>query len=168
MSIPIRGEMTLPDQKPTALSSQSSGLEGVMGHLLHLNASPSTIANTTRRDDAPANGKDKIGSLPQKIDEHDTRLVESLLLPYALCLAAAKDNVQSMMDLVLRSKALTENSSGHHHGDRPGRNLIDDLDPAFGKNALHVAADCGSKACLEALLQIGAFIHKRDRAGHTA
>jgi lysophospholipase len=168
MSIPIRGEMTLPDHKPTALSSQSSGLEGVMGHLLHLNASPSTIVNTTRRDDAPANGRDNIGSLPQKIDEHDARLAESLLLPYALCLAAAKDNVASMLDLVRRSKAVTETNSGHHHSERPWRNLIDDLDPAFGKNALHVAADCGSKSALEALLQIGAFVHTRDRAGHTA
>lgn len=168
MSIPIRGEMTLPDHKPTALSGQSSGLEGVMGHLLQLNASPSTVANATRRDDAPASSREHLGGLPREIDEHDSRLAEALLLPYALCLAAANDDLPCMVDLVRRSKALVANSSGHHRGDQSGRNLIDDIDPAFGKNALHVAAECGSKVTLEALLQIGAFVHTRDRAGHTA
>jgi hypothetical protein len=168
MSIPIRGEMTLPDHKPTALSGKSSGLEGVMGHLLHMNASPSTAINTSRRDDVPTPPGETLGSLPRKIDEHDTRLAESMLLPYAMCLAAAKDDLSCMMDLALRSKALAETSAKHHRSDQSGRNLIDDLDPAFGKNALHVAAECGSKVTLEALLQIGAFVHTRDRAGHTA
>lgn len=168
MSIPIRGEMTLPDHKPTALSGQSSGLEGIMGHLLQLNASPSMVANASRRDDAPTPSREHLGGLPRKIDEHDSRLAEAVLLPYALCLAAAKDDLPCMVDLVRRSKAFTENNSGHHRNDQSGKNLIDDLDPAFGKNALHVAAECGSKATLEALLQIGAFVHTRDRAGHTA
>ncbi|KAJ9095613.1 hypothetical protein QFC21_005484 [Naganishia friedmannii] len=168
MSIPIRGEMTLPDDSPTAVSGQSSGLEGIMGHLLHLNSSPDTIVNTSRRDDAPQTSSQVTGSLPRKLDEHDSRLAESLLLPYTLCLAAAKDNLSTMMDLIKRAKTLSENSSGHNRSEKVGRNLIDDLDSAFGKNALHVAADCGSKFCLEALLQIGAFVHTRDRAGHTA
>lgn len=168
MSIPIRGEMTLPDDTPTAVSGQSSGLEGIMGHLLHLNSSPDTIVNTSRRDDVPQTSSHAPSSLPRKIDEHDSRLAESLLLPYTLCLAAAKDDLSTMMDLIKRAKAFSENSSGHNRSEKVGRNLIDDLDPAFGKNALHVAADCGSKVCLEALLQIGAFVHTRDRAGHTA
>ncbi|KAJ9115082.1 hypothetical protein QFC22_005410 [Naganishia vaughanmartiniae] len=168
MSIPIRGEMTLPNDSPTAVSGQSSGLEGIMGHLLHLNASPDAIVNTSRRDDAPQTTSRVTGALPRKIDEHDSRLAESLLLPYTLCLAAAKNDLSTMMDLIKRAHTFTENSSGHNRSEKAGRNLIDDLDPAFGKNALHVAADCGSKACLEALLQIGTFVHTRDRAGHTA
>ena len=46
--------------------------------------------------------------------------------------------------------------------------IVNAIDPASGRNALHTACLLGSDDCAQSLLQAGALVHLRDNLGHTA
>lgn len=158
----------MPTIKPH--QAQANEVHGLLAHMLTINAVDNAVFSPPSSPRMKAESAD-----PSWIENpQDSQQLQSLLLPYLLCLACAKNQLSSVISLIRRVQELETSSNaghGHGHGHPAGQaqeqSLINLLDPAFGKNALHVAAMHGSDACVEKLLSVGALVHQKDRDGHT-
>ncbi len=172
MATPLRGEMTastMPSIRP-AVGAQSNQVYSLMTSLLSIssNVAGGTITPATSTPSGsprlqPTTSDDAWLDNPQ-----DTRLIQSTLLPYLLCLACSKNQPQGVSRIIKQIQAFEQPDENSGRSQPQEQSLMNLLDPAFGKNALHVAALNGHADCVEVLLLAGAHVHQRDVLGHTA
>lgn len=168
MAMPLRGEMTastMPTLK--AFQPQSNEIYTLMSSLLNISTTTDEglVSPLASPRVQPTTPDDSWMENPQ-----DTRHIQATLLPYLLCLAAAKNQPHGVSRVIKQIQAFEQPDAigGVSWKNVHGQSLMNLLDPAFGKNALHVAAANGNAACVEVLLLAGAHVHQRDALGHTA
>ncbi len=161
MASPLRGELSIPNLSATApVEGQTASLNDMLSQLIHL------ISGEPVSSGAPS-GSTAAWSSTQR----DSTLVESALAPYLLSLAAAKNDKVAMKHLLCNvhdldaAKAHTGSSKAHI---QQVSGIVNAIDPASGRNALHTACLLGHEDCAQSLLHAGALVHLRDNLGHTA
>jgi lysophospholipase len=168
MASPLRGELSIPNLAATApLQGQSTSLSGLLSQLIHLISGETLPSGVTEADRASTVDSTAAWTSTQR----DSTLVETALAPYLLSLAAARNDKEAMQRLLASVVAL--DGAKAHTGSatvhlQQVSGIVNAVDPASGRNALHTASLVGSTDCVKLLLGAGALVHLRDTLGHTA
>jgi lysophospholipase len=169
MASPLRGELSIPNLAATApLQGQSTSLSGLLSQLIHLISGETLPSGVTEADRASTADSTAAWTSTQR----DSTLVETALAPYLLSLAAARNDKEAMQHLLASVVALdgakAHTGSATVHLQQQVSGIVNAVDPASGRNALHTASMVGSTDCVKLLLGAGALVHLRDTLGHTA
>jgi lysophospholipase len=159
MGTPLRGELTGPlglaPNPPPTIESSLEHIQGVLSHFVRLSAAP-TVSSPKIPDSGASTS-----AASWSWTAAEAMRTESVLLPLLIHLAAARDDIESMTECIVKG------------GDSVGGSLIPGgiancLSVTSSQSPLHVAAINNSKRCVHLLLRSGALVHLRDAQGHTA
>ncbi|KAF5358517.1 hypothetical protein D9756_001360 [Leucocoprinus leucothites] len=195
VGIPLRGELTrpsaaAPSHASTTLSTSDSEpnldtVHHVLSRFIRLSRPPSLVPEIVVSSDALVTASEtRDEAAPWTWTAAEASTAESVLLPFLIHLAAAKNDFESLRYCIETEKTSSD-QHGHHvrqssavgepssagvagkHGSIAG-GIVNCLDPGSGRSPLHVAALNGHTQAVELLLQSGALVHLRDTLGHTA
>jgi len=185
--IPLRGELTCssataPSQVSTAPSTSGNEssldtIHHVLSRFIRLSHLPSLIPEIIISSDAIVTASEtQDTAAPWTWTAAEASAAESVLLPFLIHLAAAKNDIENLRYCIETEKLyldqrgynepLGASTAGKHGGIAGG--IVNCLDPGSGRSSLHTAALNGHTPIVELLLQSGALVHLRDTLGHTA
>ncbi len=185
--IPLRGELTCssataPSQVSTAPSTSGNEssldtIHHVLSRFIRLSHLPSLIPEIIISSDAIVTASEtQDTAAPWTWTAAEASTAESVLLPFLIHLAAAKNDIENLRYCIETEKLyldqrgynepLGTSTAGKHGGIAGG--IVNCLDPGSGRSSLHTAALNGHTPIVELLLQSGALVHLRDTLGHTA
>ncbi|PPQ64101.1 hypothetical protein CVT24_008918 [Panaeolus cyanescens] len=175
ISIPLRGELThaagVAVQQPSS-GHEFDGIQHLLSHFVRVGgpqrSSIPKISVSPDPNDMPA----KESTAPWTWTATEAAVTESVLLPYLIHLAAARDDLETLnfcLKPIHQGDTVTSSSSSDNlkFGMIPG-GIVNCLEPGSGRSPLHIASLNGNTRTVEALLRAGALVHLRDLLGHTA
>lgn len=166
---PLRGELTRPSggivQNPV-IDQNLENIQQLLSQFVRLGRPPSVVPtiNVTSPDAVPPAAQD--AAAPWSWTAAEAAMTESVLFPFLIHLAAAKDDIESL-EYCLKLAESDDAAEMLKFGMIPG-GIVNCLEAGSGRTPLHVAALNGNTRSVEALLRSGALVHLRDRLGHTA
>lgn len=188
IGIPLRGELTRPSAtapshatttpSTTSLEANLDTIQHVLSQFVRLSRPPSLVPEIVVTSDALATAsKASEAAAPWTWTAAEASTAESVLLPFLVHLAAAKNDLESL-GYCVESERMLADHHGHERSssasEAAGRygsiagGIVNCLDPGSGRSPLHVAALNGHAQAVAMLLQSGALVHLRDTLGHTA
>lgn len=182
-----RHSASAPSHAVTDTSGLETNLETihhVLSQFVRLSRPPSLVPEIIVSSDALATAsKVQNTAAPWTWTAAEASTAESVLLPFLIHLAAAKNDLESLKYCTETERILVD-QHGHARqlsatGETPGvgtvgnygsiaGGIVNCLDPGSGRSPLHVSALNGHTQAVALLLGSGALVHIRDTLGHTA
>jgi lysophospholipase len=170
MGIPLRGELTRPSgsapTQPTTINQSLENIKGLLSQFVRLSNSAAPIPQVV----VTANLMDEVAqdaAKPWTWTAAEAVSTEAALVPFLVHLAAARDDVESLKLCLSPANSEAPVLGETQQYGAIARGIVNCLDAASGRSALHVAALNGSTRCIGILLESGALVHLRDSLGHT-
>lgn len=173
MGVPLRGELTrATGTAPSQLTIEQNldNIQQVLSQFVRLSRPPSLVPQIAVTSDVIDPVAQKAAA-PWSWTAAEAATTESVLFPFLVHLAAARDDLESL-SFCLGAAPIVDNISNStdeipKSGLIPG-GIVNCLDSGSGRAPLHVAALNGHARSVNALLRSGALVHQRDTLGHTA
>lgn len=164
---PLRGELSRASgtflQQPSTAAQNLDGIQQILSQFVRLACPPSAAPQITVTSDSVDSGAQNAAA-PWSWTAAEVATTETILLPFLIHLAVARDDVESL-DFCL--KPPDNDDEALKFKMIPG-GIVNCLEPSSGKSPLHVACLHGNTRSVELLLRSGALVHLRDSLGHTA
>ncbi|KAK2466740.1 hypothetical protein APHAL10511_000998 [Amanita phalloides] len=171
IGMPLRGELTRPASTPPNQPTINDNLEkiqDVLSQFVRLSRSPSRGPRIVISSELPDSTTQEAAA-PWTWTAAEAATAESVLLPFLIHLAAARDDLESLKFCLSAGPEADPSPVPviRQYGSIAG-GLVNCLEPATGRSPLHVAALNGNIRSVDMLLRSGALVHLRDALGHTA
>ncbi|KAF9014045.1 asparaginase-domain-containing protein [Cyathus striatus] len=177
MGIPLRGELTRPASSAAPaqhdIETNLGTIQSVLAQFVRLSRPLSAVPQVTVTPESLDTAVQDAAA-PWTWTAAEAATTESVLLPFLVHLAAARDDLDSLKyclgstDKVEGDLALTTPSSEAPKYANIAGGIVNCLEPASRRSPLHVAALNGNTRSVDLLLRSGALVHLRDSLGHTA